>query len=129
MGTKPTNKEKREEAKVKGAFFANAVAAAPKSCENCGASLGGTKAINPAAIVAHILPKSPKSGCPSVALHPLNKFYACGDCHTDYDNASAKEVQNMAIYPTLVIRVAAFYDEIAPEERRRVPDHFKPGKK
>jgi hypothetical protein len=123
---KTSTSEKKAEAKIKGVYFANQVAQAPKHCENCGAPLAGTKSINPSAIVAHILPKSKKTGCPSVALHPLNKFYACGDCHTDYDNARAKDVQNMPIFPVLVERVAAFYDDIAPEERRRVPAHFRP---
>ncbi len=119
---------KRQEKKAKIAFFANGVLQAPGNCENCGNPLGGTKSINPAAIVAHILPKSEKSGCPSVALHPLNKWYACGDCHTDYDNKGAAYVKSMPIFPVLVARVALFYDEIEDKERRRVPVYFRPTK-
>jgi hypothetical protein len=117
---------KRKEQTAKVAFFANGVLQAPKNCENCGNPLAGTKAINPAAIVAHILPKSKTSGCPSVALHPLNKWFACGDCHTDYDNKGAAFVQSMPIFSILKERVAQFYDEIEPNEKRKVPEYFRP---
>lgn len=124
----PTKKEERQKKQAKGVYFADQVQNAPKKCENCGGSLAGTIAINPAAVVAHILAKSEKSGCPSVALHPLNKFYACGDCHTNYDTKGAEFVQSMPIFPVLKERVAQFYDEIEPAERRRVPVYFKPHK-
>jgi hypothetical protein len=117
---------KRQEKEAKGAFFADAVLKAPKCCENCGKSLAGTKAISPSAIVCHILPKSEKTGFPSVALHPMNKWYGCGDCHTDYDNKGAEFVQSMPIFPALVERVAIFYNQIAPAEQRRVPAYFRP---
>lgn len=126
-GPKPEG-VKRKEKKAQGVYFADQVAKAPKCCENCGKSLAGTKAINPAAIVAHIIPKSEKQGCPSVALHPLNRWYACGDCHTDYDNKGADFVQAMPIFTVLVERVAQFYEEIEPNERRRVPVYFRPKK-
>lgn len=126
-GAKPEGVKKQEK-KAQGVYFADQVAKAPKCCENCGKSLAGTKAINPAAIVAHIVPKSEKQGCPSVALHPSNRWYACGDCHTNYDNKGAAFVQAMPIFPTLVERVKLFYDEIEPAERRRVPAYFRPNK-
>jgi hypothetical protein len=122
----PSKTEEREKKEAKGVFFADQVQKAPAKCENCGKSLAGTKAINPAAIVAHILAKSKTNGCPSVALHPLNKFYACGDCHTDYDTKGAAFVQSMPIFPTLKERVAQFYHEISPAEKRRVPEYFRP---
>lgn len=125
QGAKPAA-VKRKEQTAKVAFFANGVLQAPKNCENCGNPLAGTKAINPAAIVAHILPKSKTSGCPSVALHPLNKWFACGDCHTDYDNKGAAYVQSMPIFSVLKERVALFYDEIEPNEKRKVPEYFRP---
>lgn len=122
----PTKTEEREKKQAKGVYFADQIQKAPSKCENCGGSLTGTKAINAAAIVAHILAKSKTSGCPSVALHPLNKWYACGDCHTDYDNKGAAFVQTMPIFQTLKERVAQFYNDIEPTERRRVPVYFRP---
>lgn len=118
----------REMAKAKGVYFAAQIDQAPQHCENCKKHLAGTKAINPAAIVCHILPKSPKTGVPSVALHPKNRWFGCGDCHTDYDNKGAKFVQSMAIFPVLKERVADLWQDIEPAERRRVPAYFKPGK-
>lgn len=109
---------------AKGTFFANQIANAPKCCENCGKPLTGTKSINAAAIVCHIIPKG-KAGCPSVATHPMNRWFGCGDCHTDYDNKGAKFVQNMPIFETLRERVKVFYKKIAPAERRRVPLYFR----
>lgn len=122
----PTKAEERQKKQAKGVYFADQIQKAPSKCENCNDSLAGTKAINAAAIVAHILPKSKTSGCPSVALHPLNKWYACGDCHTNYDTKGADFVQTMPVFPILKARVAQFYDEIAPGERRRVPEYLRP---
>lgn len=119
-------KDEKEEKKAKGVFFANQILKAPSRCEECNNSLAATKAINPTAIVAHIIAKSKTSGCPSVALHPLNKVYLCGDCHTDMDNKGAEHVQKMKVFPVMKERVAAFYDEIEPSERRRVPVYFRP---
>jgi len=124
-GTTP-EKVKREQKAAKGRFFVDQIKQAPKCCEECGKPLAGTIAINPAAIVAHIIPKSPTNGCPSVATHPLNRWFGCGDCHTDYDNRGAKFVKAMKVFPMLKERVALFYDEIAPAERRKVPAYFVP---
>lgn len=126
-GKKPEG-VKRAEKQAKGVYFADQIANSPKVCEECGKSLAGTKVINPAAMIAHILPKSEKQGCPSVALHPLNKFYACIQCHTNFDSKGAEFVQSMKIFPKLVERVSQFYGEIAANERRRVPVYFRPKK-
>jgi hypothetical protein len=120
------NKADKVEREATSQFFKEQIAKAPTKCENCGAHLGGTKAINAAAVVAHILPKSKKTGCPSVSRNPLNKWYACGACHTDYDTKGAAFVKKMPIFRTLQERVAQFYKEIAPEELRRVPEYFRP---
>lgn len=126
-GAKPPE-VKRQEKKAKGVFFASQLAKAPKNCENCGKSLAGTKAINPAAIICHIIPKNETSGCPSVATHPLNRWFGCGDCHTNYDNQGVTFVKSMPIFEELKKRVATFYEEIDPKERRRVPVYFRPAK-
>ena len=126
LGGASTKKEVRQKKEAKKDFFRDQMNKA--HCENCGASVLPTMAINPKAIVAHILPKSEKQGCPSVATHPLNCWIACGDCHTNYDNKGAAYVQNMPIFEELKKRVAKFYNKIAQGERRRVPVYFRPGK-
>jgi hypothetical protein len=121
-----TAAEVKDKKKKKGNFFAGMISRAGNKCENCGKDLSATKAINPAAIIAHILPKNEEYGVPSVALDPLNTWQGCGDCHTDYDNKGAKFVQSMAVFPQLKARVAKFYDKIPEKERRRVPEYFRP---
>lgn len=124
-GPKP-DAVKRQEKQARGVYFANQIQQAPTHCENCGHPLAGTKAINAAAIVCHILPKSEQQGVPSVATHPLNRWFGCGDCHTDYDNKGATYVQSMPVFPVLKERVRQFYNDIAPGELRRVPEYFRP---
>jgi hypothetical protein len=125
QGKKPEGVKKTER-REKAQFFADQLVNAPKYCENCKKPLAGTMAINPAAVVAHIIPKNPTSGCPSVAVHPDNRWFACGDCHTDYDNRGAEYVKAMPIFAELKRRVSLFYDKIAQAERRRVPQYFRP---
>jgi 5-methylcytosine-specific restriction endonuclease McrA len=124
-GKKPASVERHEKI-VKGQFFADAIKAAPDRCQNCNNTLNGTKAINPAAIVAHIIPKSKTNGCPSVAAHPLNKVYLCGDCHTNMDNQGCDFITEMKIYDLMKRRVVLMWGEIPANERRRVPECLKP---
>lgn len=129
LTSKPPASVNKAESNAIGAFFTEQIANAPAACEECGKSLAGTKAINPAAIVAHILPKSKKQGCPSVALHPLNKVFLCIECHTNFDTKGEKYVKKMRLFPVLKELVSKFYDEIAEKELRRVPEYFRPAGK
>lgn len=126
LGGPTPKKVERQKKEEKKEFFRDQLAKAGGNCENCGASVLATVAINPNAIVAHILPKSGKQGCPSVATNPLNVWIACGDCHTNYDNKGAAYVQNMPIFEELKRRVSKFYKKITEAERRRVPVYFRP---
>lgn len=117
---------KRQEKKEKGEFFATQIKNAPDRCEECGKSLVGTKIINPAAIVCHIVPKST---VPSVATHPDNRFFGCSSCHHSFDNKGASFIIKMKIFPILKERVAKFYHLIAPNEKRRVPECLRPDDK
>lgn len=94
---------------------------APACCENCGASLISTINFMPRAHICHIVEKSPINGCPSVATHPLNRWFGCLDCHTIYDNQPAEVVAEMKIIPILRNRMRKVYPEIADNEKRRVP--------
>jgi 5-methylcytosine-specific restriction endonuclease McrA len=124
-----TAKEEKADAQAKGDFYRDQAAQAPKKCEECGQPLAGTMAINPAAVVAHILPKRREGGCPSVALHKNNRFFACGNCHTNYDQKGATYVQNMSIFEVLKKRVATFYHLIPENEVQNVPAYFRPEEK
>jgi hypothetical protein len=124
---KKSTSEVKQEKKEKGDFFANAIKAAPATCQNCPAKLAGTMAINPAAIVAHILPKRGEYGVPSMATNPLNVVYLCGDCHTDMDNQGCEYIVKMKIFPMLRRRVVLMWEHIPEHERRRVMDCLRPG--
>lgn len=124
-GEKPTAVKRSKDLK-KGHFFAEALKGAPNRCQNCSTALAPTIAINPAAIVAHIIPKSDKQGAPSVATHPLNKVFLCGDCHTNMDNQGCKFILKMKILELMRERVAEMWPEIPQNERRRVPECLRP---
>lgn len=104
-------------------FYKTMIEQAPTKCENCDANLQDTLNFIPKAIVAHIVAKG-RHGCPSVATHPMNKWYACMDCHTFYDTQPADEVAKMRVIPTLVKRVKLFFNKIADNEKRRVPEYL-----
>lgn len=101
---------------------------APANCENCKASLRSTINFHPRAHIAHIVPKTKEGGCPSVATHPLNRWFACKQCHDAYDGESAEVVATMAVIPICRERLSKFYADIAPDEVRRVPAYLLPGK-
>ncbi len=109
---------KRAEQKAKGAFFKDAIAKMPGKCMECGRPLGATIAINAAAVVAHILPKSRVF---SMATDKRNMVYLCGDCHTDFDKKGCSHTEKMKLYPLLRERVALMLPEIPQAERRWIP--------
>ena len=114
---------KRAEKKAKGVYFANQIEKAPLKCEECGVSLAGTKAINPAAIVAHVLKKSKVK---SVANDPLNTIYLCGDHHDMFDNGGEKKVKAMKIYEKARHITKLLLPNIPESERRYIPKYFLP---
>ncbi len=62
------------------------IANSPGICENCNKKIYIPSSLSPRTQIAHILPKSK---FPSVAENDDNFFYACWQCHTDYDNGNA----------------------------------------
>jgi hypothetical protein len=119
--------DSKAEKTAKSDFFAQAIKSAPSRCQNDNKPLAPTMAINKAAVVAHILPKSPKQGVPSMANNPLNFVYLCGDCHTNMDNHGCEFIQQMKIYPLMRRRVVLMWDHIPDNEKRRVPECLRPG--
>lgn len=121
-----SNKKKVELVKPRDLFFANQILIAPKTCENCGNDLGYTKAINPRAMIAHILPKrdKEKGGCPSVQFHPMNRWFGCIDCHTNFDNMGEAYVLKMPVLIIIRERFDQFKDQVAEDERANIPNYL-----
>lgn len=123
---KTANIAKQIAKKDNSVFFASQILQAPARCENCNEPLRETIAmLGPRAIVAHIVPKRSKGGCPSVSLHPLNRWFGCKDCHANYDNKGSDYVITMFVLPIVRERFAQFKDLIAPSERKNIPKFLK----
>lgn len=111
-------KQKRERAARLSSFFKDEISKSTHVCENCGASLRQTMAINPRATIAHIIEKRHFH---SVETHPANKWYGCGACHTDYDNKGWEHAQGMKVWPVIVARFKTFAGKIWESEARYLP--------
>lgn len=97
--------------------------AAPARCENCGDSLSSTIKFHPRAHICHIVKKAVDgSGCPSVATHPLNRWFGCKKCHDVYDGDDSEVISTMSVIPICRARLKVFYPLIAANEVRRVPE-------
>lgn len=125
-GKKSTEEEKKEK-QSRGNFFERMIKAAPSKCMETGRPLAPTMAINPAAVVCHILAKSKKSGVPSMAENELNIVYLDGSVHTDMDNKGCDFIIKMKIFPLMRRRVVLMWPHIPEHERRRVPECLRPG--
>lgn len=128
-GMKPDKKTKHQKEKVKqkksaksslDKWFDLQLATAPKFCENCNEALSKSMHTNPRTIIAHIVPKRQEYGCPSVATHPLNRWFACEDCHNRYDKGG-QHAATMYIVDACKARLYHFIDLIPKEERRYIP--------
>ena len=109
---KKHNVEKREYKKELNVFFASQILQIPPCCEECGDDIRYWREKNPRMLVAHILPKRPNGGFPSVATHPLNRVFLCPDCHTNMDLKGKDFVKKMKTYPLMVERLKTFYPSI-----------------
>lgn len=119
---KPQNVAKQLQKKDNSVFFASQFMTAPSCCENCGQPLRHTiQMLGHRAVICHIVPKRPKGGCPSVALHPMNRWFGCIDCHSDYDNKGSGHVLTMPILSIVRERFQQFKNDIAPAEQKNIP--------
>lgn len=96
----------------------------PMVCENCGQSLKHYNEKEWHGSQDHIIEKSKKNGCPSVAAvlenHCVLGFFCChSQKHTSHLNLS-----KMKIFPVLKGRFKKFEHLIAQDERRKIPDIF-----
>lgn len=70
------------------------------------------------AMVAHILPKKL---FPSVATHPLNRWFGDLQCHTDFDRGWGHAMQ-MPVWDLCVERYTQFMTLISVGEHRHLPE-------
>lgn len=95
-------------------------------CMRCGAAYNHKDFKQAVAATAHLLAKRPTM-FPSVATHPMNFLElgaTCG-CHDWYDNrASWAEIEADKIWPVVVERFLMVEPDIAPAERRRIPENL-----
>lgn len=71
--------------------------------------------------IAHILPKNLFK---SIKTHPLNWIELCHfdkSCHTNLDNHSL-DITELNCYDLVIERFIAIYPDIAPKERKYIPD-------
>lgn len=127
-GKQEVKAEEKKSKKELSIFFASQALAAPSKCENCQRSLQSTIKFHPRAHIAHIVPKTKKGGCPSVATHPKNRAFLCLDCHTCYDKAVAERdnyiIDQMAVVEVLRERYKEFQAQIPAEERKNIPEYL-----
>lgn len=71
--------------------------------------------------ICHILPKGL---FPSVATHPLNRWFGCADHHTQYDRGWS-EAQKMGVWDLCVERYMQFMQSIRVGEHRHLPDSLR----
>lgn len=116
-------KAKKEKIKSLSVFFKEQIKIAPKRCENCNGKIIIVDPLPKSTMIAHIVPKR---SVKSISTNPLNVWFACGDCHTNYDQGGSKKVLEMPILKTAKQRLAKIYHLIPIEERRFVPEYLKP---
>ncbi len=125
LKAKPTAKEEKEGKQEKIGWYGRKINEANRQkCENCNKSLRPSMVINPATVVAHILPKRKDGGCPSVAFHDNNYMLLCEACHGAYDKASSEEIEQMPVYLIAYHRVQTFLHLIPANELRNVAACF-----
>lgn len=110
-----SNKEQKQSLNV---FFASQALVIPKHCENCLKPLILTNSFERRSVIAHILPKSEKSGFPSISTHPQNRMFLgkwCG-CHGNWDNKDADARKQMNCYKIALERFREFEELLTGKE-------------
>jgi len=90
-------------------------------CKNCGGRTCKGDTLFYKHSQAHILPKRL---FPSVATHGLNRIELCfweNNCHGNMDNGTL-DLMDMNCFDEIIEKFVAMYPDIAPEERRHIPD-------
>ena len=123
---KKHNKEKKAFKADLSVYFASQILEIPPKCENCKTDISWQRKSHFARnLVAHILPKRKVGGFPTVATHPKNRVFLCGDCHSDYDNKGADFAPTMACFPLICERFLEFESLLTESDKQRLPFYFK----
>ncbi|MEO7016532.1 MAG: hypothetical protein ABI067_08305, partial [Leifsonia sp.] len=110
-----------EEVKFKldlNVFFGHQILQIPPRCENCNQPFVGYTKEQLRGIIAHILPKSLKSGFPEVSIHPQNRLFLgtkCG-CHNSFDNKGAEDRSKMGCYELALQRFDQFKNLLSQKD-------------
>lgn len=93
-------------------------------CENqCGRRLTDPLELwRQKAMVAHILPKAI---FPSVVIHPLNRWFACLQCHHDYDDKGWLYAETMPVWTVCLERYEQFMTALKVGEHRHLPESLR----
>lgn len=124
--TLPPAEAKKEKKVSLAAWYEVQHTQSPANCENCGANLAATVLRHPHGHICHIVPKTAQGGCPSVATHPLNRWFGCQDCHDLYDKGKQEDAAQMPIITMLRARMKQIYPKIKKSELRRVQPFLLP---
>lgn len=119
--SKVDNSATKEQKAALNVFFASESLIIPPACENCLKPLKLNNAFERRSVIAHILPKSDKSGFPTVATHLKNRMFLgkwCG-CHGNWDNKDAAARQKMNCYPLAIERFRKFEHLLTGHEHNK----------
>lgn len=111
-------------------WFADQIPQIPEFCENCGKKLMAFTSNQKRFVTAHILPKTPNGGFPSVATHPQNRMFlgvslfSLCNCHDlwdqDRDTRSAMPCHKIAVQ-----RFSLFKELLTTKELIKALDYLK----
>lgn len=107
---KPLNADDKQWKVSLDKFFDVQITMIPADCEECGQPFDNYSRDELRSLIAHILPKSRKSGFPGIATHPLNRMFLgtkCG-CHNHWDNGNSDDRVKMNIYFNAFKRFSEF---------------------
>lgn len=110
-----------EEKRLLKKFYLEQARYLPTHCENqCGKKLPTSS--SPAWVVkASICHIVEKRNFRSVMVHPLNRWFGCGDCHDTYDESWSNAVM-MPVWKVCTDRFTKFMNMIKDTELRHLPD-------
>lgn len=111
-----------EKKKTLSAWYDEQLKQMPSHCENCRKKIIIPATLSRRTPIAHILPKS---SVKSVQTHELNRWFACWQCHTNYDQWPVEKVSTMPIIKTCRARYKEFADQIADNEKKYIPEYLK----
>ena len=115
-------KELAEVKKTLSVWFADQLKQCPDKCENCNNPIVIPHPLPPKTAVCHIVPKSTFK---SVKTHPMNRWFGCWQCHTNYDQWPEEKVAKMPIIKIAKERFKLFTKDISEKEKRLIPKYLK----